>query len=158
MNLKLKDPKKLVLSFLVVFAIAGVASFLTATDTVWYENINKPSFIPPSWLFGLMWPILYTLMALSLYLVWTSDKKKDKGMAFTSFFVQLVLNIGWALLFFRLNLPTISLIEVVFLETAIAYNIYEFNKHSRTAALLLVPYLLWIALAIALNFAIVVLN
>lgn len=123
----------------------------------WYATLNKPFFSPPNWIFGPVWTILYTLMGISLYLVWTS-KSKLKGEALKIFYAQLVLNSLWSIMFFGLKAPTLALLEILILWIFIAVSIVRFYKIHKTSAYLLLPYLLWVSFASVLNLAIVLLN
>jgi tryptophan-rich sensory protein len=119
--------------------------------------LEKPSWNPPSGVFGPVWTALYISMAVAYWLVW-----KNRGFAarraHALFSVQLGLNLLWSALFFGLQRPSWALVEIVLLLAAIALTTLEFRKHSRAAATLMVPYLLWVAYAISLNAAIAWLN
>lgn len=129
-----------------------------SVDT-WYREINRPSFTPPDWIFGPVWTLLFIMMAVSLYLVYVNVTDRKQAMkAYTVFGIQLFLNIVWSLLFFGLRSPTAAFVEIVILWAAIALNIYLFNKISKAAAALLVPYILWVTFAAVLNISFVMLN
>ena len=119
----------------------------------WYAYLNKPFFNPPNWIFGPVWTTLYTLMGISVYLVW----KKRKGIPFW-FWVQLVLNALWSILFFGLQNPILAFVGVIFLWLSIFLTITSFYRIHKTAAYLLVPYLLWVTFASLLNASIALLN
>jgi tryptophan-rich sensory protein len=138
--------------------IAGiVGSIFTAPNiSTWYSTLNKPSFMPPNWLFGPVWLTLYTLMGISLYLVWES--KKEKKIAIGIFAVQLALNTLWSILFFGLKSPLYGLITIFLLWILILTTIIEFYKISKLASYLLVPYIFWVTLATALNYFVWALN
>lgn len=138
--------------------IAGLVGsvFTTPAISTWYSTLNKPSFTPPNWLFAPVWLTLYTLMGISLYLIWES--KKEKKAAVGLFAIQLVLNAFWSILFFGLKSPLYGLITIVILWIAIMATIAEFYKISKPAAYLLIPYICWVSLATALNYFIWFLN
>lgn len=119
----------------------------------WYAYLNKPFFNPPNWIFGPVWTTLYALMGIAVYLVW----KKRKGIPFW-FWVQLVLNALWSILFFGLQNPILAFVGVVFLWLSIFLTITSFYRIHKTAAYLLVPYLLWVTFASLLNASIALLN
>lgn len=172
---------KLVVS-IVICQLAGVIGSLftiSALDS-WYEGLKKASFNPPGWVFGPAWTILFLLMGYSLYLVWekgffvsdgSSPKKlwnplseklwygslKEFNVA-AVFAVQLVLNMLWSLLFFGLQSPGLAFSEILMLWFAILYTIMNFYRVSKTAAYLLIPYLLWVSFASVLNFMVWYLN
>lgn len=135
------------------------ALFTTPAIPAWYNTLSKPSFSPPAWVFGPAWTILYILMGISLFLVWTKKSEGDiKQSALYIFFAQLFLNAIWSPIFFGLQSPFTALIIITLLWLTIIININIFYKVSKTAALLLVPYLLWVSFATVLNFAIWQLN
>jgi len=131
--------------------LEGVATH-TSVHT-WYTTLIKPSTTPPAWVFPIVWSILYTLMAISLWLVWLSPPD-DKTYAYTLFFVQLFLNFLWSWLFFYFRSPQLALIDISFLWVFIIATMMSFYRHSPLAAGLLVPYFLWVSYAIHLNFLI----
>ncbi|KKR32844.1 MAG: Integral membrane protein [Candidatus Gottesmanbacteria bacterium GW2011_GWC2_39_8] len=131
--------------------------------STWYGALNKPSFNPPNFIFGPVWTSLYFLMGVSLFLV--LDKKlKSKKLSITrregvKFFVfQLVLNFLWSFIFFYMHLPLLAFFEIVILWMAIMVSILKFQKISKPAAYLLVPYIFWVSFAAILNLFIVILN
>lgn len=125
----------------------------------WYAELTKPSFNPPNWLFGPVWTTLYIMMGISLYLVWTRDGgKRLKRAALWFFFFQVFLNTLWSILFFGLKSPILAFIEIIMLWLSIGMTIILFQKFSRLAAQLLLPYLLWVSFATILNGSIMLLN
>lgn len=125
----------------------------------WYVQLQKPSFTPPNWLFGPMWISLYLLMAVAAYLVWQKGlASKGVREALAMFLVQLLLNAFWSLAFFGWRSPLAGVVVIVLLWLAIAATIFLFWRISRPAAWLLLPYILWVSLATALNISIHLLN
>lgn len=116
----------------------------------WYPTLIKSPLTPPDFLFPIVWTILYFCMALSSALVWDS-KKREKAKALTFFFIQLVLNFSWSWLFFYLQRPDLALVDIFMLWLALAYTIVLFWQHSKMAAFLLMPYILWVSYAVYLN-------
>jgi tryptophan-rich sensory protein len=120
----------------------------------WYAEIAKPAWTPPSSVFGPVWTILYVMIALSAWLVWRAQPRF--GVPIGLWCAQLALNTIWSWLFFGLERPDLAAGDiVVLLGTIVAY---AFAGVSRTAALLLLPYGLWVGFATALNIAIWRLN
>ena len=154
----LKEAGKLICS-IVICQLAGVFGSLFTMPAIptWYASLTKPSFAPPGSVIGIIWLILYTLMGISLYLVWTS-KKKDKKTAIGVFGFQLILNALWSFLFFGLKSPLYGLICILLMWIAIAATIVFFYKIDKKAAYLLVPYLAWVSIATVLNYLILTLN
>lgn len=140
-------------------AVAGIGGWFTSMgQPEWYASLNKPSWQPPSWLFGPVWTTLYILMAVAAWLVWRRAGWSDGSTALTLFFVQLALNLAWSGIFFALRSPGWALVEIVVLWLAILATTVLFFRHSTWAGALMVPYLLWVTFAAALNTAIVRLN
>jgi len=151
---------KFIASIVICYLVAFLGSaFTTPSITTWYVTLNKPFFNPPNWIFAPVWTILFFMMGISLYKVWTknsNDKKKEQAIKI--FIFQLILNLFWSLAFFGLHQPLLALITIVFLWIAILMTIKYFLKISKSAAYLLVPYILWVSFASILNLAIVILN
>ena len=162
--MKKRHTKESLFLLVVSIAIPLLAGFIGSIATSgsvssWYQTINKPSFNPPDWVFGPVWTTLFILMGISLYIVWSKGlKKKGVKKALSVFGVQLALNILWSFLFFGLKSPLYGLIEIIILWAAILYTIILFYRVSRTAAYLLIPYILWVSFAFVLNLAIFILN
>jgi tryptophan-rich sensory protein len=154
--MKTKDIIKLSVCILVC-QLAGVVGsiFTLASIPTWYATLQKPFFNPPNWLFGPAWIVLYTLMGISLFLVW---RKNPTRPAMGVFGVQLVLNTLWSIVFFGLKSPLFGLVVIVLLWPAILITILRFRSISKPAALLLVPYILWVSFAAVLNAAVFILN
>ena len=140
-------------------AIGSIYSYDGVRD--WYPKLRKPTYTPPSWLFGPVWTLLYAMMGLSLCLASQQRRKEDGGVWRASrllFGTQLALNVLWSYVFFGRRAPGWALVEILFLWVAIAATIAAFFKISRSAALLLLPYLLWTGFAAILNHSIWRLN
>ncbi|MBI2630770.1 tryptophan-rich sensory protein [Candidatus Nomurabacteria bacterium] len=184
---------KLVIA-ITISEMAGVigAVFTTpAVQSYWYAGIVKPAFNPPAWVFGPVWTTLYALMGISLFLIWKQHPYILENVrmlriwkiGIAAFFIQLVLNTLWSIIFFGLHSPGGALIEIVFLWLAILATIIAFYKisppcatagasyggtrsssiwttagHGKLAAWLLAPYILWVSFAGYLNYAIWSLN
>lgn len=149
------------ISAILICQFAGViGSFFTAPAIAsWYSTLAKPEFNPPNYLFAPVWILLFTLMGISLFLVWEKGfSKKESKIALSFFSIQLALNSIWSFLFFGLKNPFYALIEIIFLWFAILATIYYFSKISKKAALLLLPYIAWVSFAAVLNFFIFSLN
>lgn len=118
----------------------------------WYATLSKPFFSPPNWIFGPVWTILYILMGVSLYLVWLKKKVP------TVFWVQLILNAVWSIIFFGIKNPALALVDIAAFWIAIVLTIKTFYKINKVAGNLLIPYLLWVSFAAFLNYNIWILN
>ena len=141
--------------------LVGIAAtpFTTAGIYTWYNRIIKPSFQPPNWVFGPVWTILYALMGIAAYLVWEKGwEKREVKAALGIFGIQLILNFFWSFIFFGNKAFGWAFVEILFLWVFIALTIWKFYKISKTAAYLLIPYILWVSFASVLNGAIWWLN
>ena len=148
----------LIILILACNLLGAIGTIWTASDGPWYKGINKPSFNPPNWVFGPVWTLLFTLMGISLYLVWTSPSSSVKIVALTLFGVQFLFNIVWSYLFFGLNKPLWAFIEILFLVVMIIGTAFSFFKITKPAGYLMIPYLLWVCFASFLNYSIWKLN
>jgi len=137
-----------------------LGSFVTMDSvTTWYADLSRPSFTPPDWTFGVVWPILYVMMGISAFLIWQRGINKRQVKAALGLFVlQLTLNGLWTPIFFGLHMIAIALIEIVLLWVAIVLTIIAFWRISKPSTFLLFPYILWVSFAVALNAALWYLN
>lgn len=125
----------------------------------WYRALNKPAFTPPNWVFGPVWTVLYLLMGIALYLVVKKGARPPRvKLALLVFGIQLGLNCLWSFIFFGMHLPWLALGEIAVLWSAVMLTIWAFEKVSKSAAYLLLPYILWISFAAILNYSIAILN
>lgn len=156
-----KNIGKLIFSIGICLGVGILGSFFTISAIpTWYATLNKPIFSPPNWVFGPVWTILYILMGISLYLVW-SKKNPSTSLRIkvpAVFWIQLVLNASWSIIFFGMRNSTLALVDIIALWIAIVLTIKTFYPISKTAAYLLIPYLLWVSFATILNLMIVLLN
>lgn len=121
----------------------------------WYENLAKPSWNPPNWLFGPAWTLLYILMAIAAWMVWKVD---GFGLPLLLWVVQLLLNAGWSWVFFGLRRPDLAFYELVAMWLAVVATTIAFAGVRADAAWLMVPYIAWVTFAGALNLKIWQLN
>ena len=139
----------LMIAVILTAVIGSIASTSAGTDS-WYLLLNKSELNPPSYVFGIVWPILYILMMVSAFLA-------HKNI-FSIFIIQLIFNAAWSWLFFRFQMPLIALLDIYLL---IAINIYILNlmyKENKLAFFLFIPYVVWISFASYLNLFIVINN
>lgn len=139
------------------FVVALAGGLLTTTGP-WYHALRRPGWKPPDWAFGPVWATIFTLTAVSAVWAWAEASTPARAALVAAYAVNAVLNIAWSGLFFRLRRPDWALVEVVFLWLSIAVLVVVTARISGIAALLLLPYLVWVAVAAALNRAIVRLN
>jgi benzodiazapine receptor len=134
---------------------AGIIGSLFTADAVrtWYVALDKPLFSPPNWVFAPVWTILYTFMGLALYLVWTRHVGGMRRVWWMRLFlVHLVLNAAWSILFFGQQMLAGALVDIAILWLFIVVLIGLAATFEKRAAALLVPYLLWVSFAAALNY------
>jgi tryptophan-rich sensory protein len=135
------------------------AIFTMSAIPTWYAHLARPSIAPPNWVFGPVWTLLFALMGIAAFLVWRAGwKRRDVKIALAIFLGQLALNVLWSVLFFGLHSPKAAFLELVVLWLAILATIGAFAKISKPAAILLLPYILWVSFAGALNVAFWMLN
>ncbi len=156
--------KKNIIALIVCIVIPQLIGMLGAVFTfsalsLWYEPLVKPALNPPAWIFGPVWTVLYMLMGVAAFLVW----KKGYALlhvkiALVLFIIQLALNALWSVLFFGLHNPGMAFAEIIMLWIAILFTLLHFYKISRTAAYLLIPYILWVSFAGYLSYSIWVIN
>ena len=155
----MKNLWKLALIVLISQGVGILGSYFTVSQIpTWYAFLQKPSFSPPNYIFAPVWTTLYFLMGLSLFLVLEEKLKKHRNKIIILFAIQLLLNFTWSFVFFGLHNPVLAFINITMLWGSIILLIYEFWKYSKSASLLLVPYLLWVSFASILNLFIIVLN
>jgi benzodiazapine receptor len=137
------------------FGAAAIGGLSVAGAREQYQQLERPVWAPPSWLFGPVWTVLYIAIAVAGWLVW---RRVGWGPALAVYAVQLALNAAWTPLFFGAGAYGLALVEILVMWLAIGATVVLFWRVSRPAALLLVPYWAWVTFATALNFAIWRLN
>ncbi|WP_428491255.1 TspO/MBR family protein [Rhodopila sp.] len=138
--------------------VAGFGAFLTELSP-WYYTLRKPTWQPPDWLFGPAWTLILGLASVSALLAWRAAPDRASRILIVALFVlNGVANLGWSPLFFRLRRPDWALWEVPLLWLSVLLPIVLLAPISRTASLLLLPYLAWVSFAAFLNLTIVRLN
>lgn len=148
----------------IAVAICLLIGFLSSTVTQssivnWYPSLNKPSFNPPNWIFAPVWSVLYILMGIAAGLVWARGFHHIwVKTALYHFIFQLLFNALWSIVFFGLQEPFWALLVIFTLLILIILTIKWFKVVHRTAALLMIPYLLWVCFATVLNYKIWELN
>lgn len=143
----------LIVAVLVPLAVGMLGSFSTMDSVrTWYPTLVRPSFAPPAWVFGPVWTTLYVMMGVASWRVWCQGSARPEvRSALLVYGVQLVFNLVWSWLFFGLQRPFVALLDIVVLLVLIGVTTIRFAAVSRGAALLLLPYLAWVAFATVLN-------
>ena len=126
-------------------------------NSIWYENLIKPEFSPPNWIFAPAWTFLYISIFASLaFYINCSDENKNHG--YILFIIQMFLNIVWTPIFFGLKNITGALIVIILLDIFVFLMMYKFFQSSKLAGLILIPYFIWILFATYLNIGYAILN
>ena len=124
----------------------------------WFDALAKPSFMPPGWLFGVAWTILYILLGLALAIVLAEPPSPRRKFGLTLFFIQLALNFAWSPIFFGLHQIGLAKIIIYLMAVLAAAAAGQFLRLRRPAGLLMIPYLMWLIFAATLNATIENLN
>lgn len=157
--MRINNTFKLIISLIIPQLAGGLGSYFTIGSVRdWYPMLVKPVLNPPAWIFGPVWTTLFLLMGYALYVVWKNGSGKSKCLAYSAFGIQMVLNTLWSIIFFGLHSPAGAFFELIALWLAILATIITFAKVSKTAAWLLLPYILWVSFAGYLNYSIWQLN
>lgn len=136
--------------------VLGFASGMVAQSgpgNVWFDELIKPAAYPPPAAFGIVWTILYVMLGVALALILSARGARGRGAAVIAFVVQLALNLAWSPVFFAAHLMTVALILIAVLLLAATVTAMLFARIRPVAGLLMIPYLLWLAFAMYLNFA-----
>lgn len=147
-------------------AVAAGAAILVAllgglaTDTgAWYQALRKPSWQPPAWVFGPAWTLIFSLIAAAGVIAWRrAPDMRTRHWMVSLFAINGILNVAWSVAFFTIKRPGWALVEVTMLWASIVVLIVFLWRSSRTASLLLAPYLAWVSFAAVLNFTVARLN
>ena len=151
---------RLLISIALAQAAGIIGSLFTAEGLrSWYDILTKPTWNPPSWVFGPVWVTLYTLMGIAAYFIWErrkSDRRADRAL--TLYFVHLTFNAAWSVIFFGIQNVTLAFYWILALDVLIIATLVLFWRIRKAAGLLLLPYLAWTLFATYLNYSISVLN
>ena len=165
-----REWKTLIVCILIPLAVGTVAGFLTRGGMESFASLNKPPLSPPAWVFPVAWTILYTLMGISSYFIYVSEtqnhnhsnkntkENNGKSQALSTYGYQLIVNFLWPAFFFNFQWYFFAFLWLVLLWVLVAKMILEFGEISKTAALLNIPYLLWLSFAGYLNLGVWLLN
>jgi tryptophan-rich sensory protein len=156
----MKSVLRLVVCLAICYGIAAVGGWSTIPNIpTWYAGLAKPAWTPPNWVFPVVWNTLYGLIAVSLWLLWDRTPESDRrSRALKLFVAQLVLNALWSPVFFALHYVWAGLLIILAMVVLVVLTIRESWPIHRGAALLLVPYLMWISYASTLNAGIGIMN
>ncbi|MDP2640968.1 MAG: TspO/MBR family protein [Candidatus Yanofskybacteria bacterium] len=150
----MKETGKLLAAIGICQGAGIIGSFFVASSIQeWYLFLEKPLFSPPNWIFGPVWGTLYTLMGVSLYLVWKTRTKEECHCGpLTVFFFQLGFHALWPIVFFALRSPLLALLVLCVLCISLVWTTLLFWNVRKLAGALLIPSVLWVLFAAYLNF------
>ena len=148
----------LVVWLIVCFVAAAIGGAASIQAGPFYAQLVRPAWAPPSWVFGPVWTVLYALMGVAAWFVWRVSDSQAVRSAIALFLLQLMLNALWSWLFFRWHQGALAFADILLLGVSIVGTIIAFWKIRRSAGALLIPYLLWVIFASALNYSVWQLN
>ena len=157
--MKLKQWKPYIISTLIALAVGGLSALLTMDGMAAYNtSVVKPSLTPLGWIFGVVWTVLYALMGISAARIWLCNDYEAKSKGLNLYVAQLVVNFFWSLIFFNAQAFGFAFFWLLLLWALVLLMILQFNKVDRKAALLQIPYLIWLTFAAYLNLGVWVMN
>lgn len=136
------------------FAAAAIGSVASVNAGDFYANLNRPTWAPPSWVFGPVWSVLYFMQALAAWLVWRERDKRATTLPLALYVAQLAVNAVWSWLFFAWRMGGLAFVDILVLWVLLLATIVTFWRVRPIAGALLVPYLLWVTFAGALNYTV----
>ncbi len=152
--------KTYVISILIPLAVGALAAFLTRDGMMLYDEIIQPPLAPPAIVFPIVWTILYTLMGIGCARVYLQKDVMQNAVskALNVYALQLAFNFCWSLIFFNLRAFFAAFVWLIVLWLLVAVMLIRFNRVDKIAAIINIPYLVWLTFAAYLNLAIVILN
>lgn len=155
MNKKIN--KELIISILIPVILGFIVAIITNGDIKDFNNLNLPKIVPPGYVFGIVWTILYTLMGISSYLIYDSNDY-HRNCCLLVYGLNLFVNLLWSIIFFSLKLRLFAFIWLIFLIIIVIYMISCFYNINKKAAYLNIPYAIWLLFAAVLNFLVYIMN
>lgn len=154
-----KEIKTYIVAIIIPLLVGGLSALLTMGSMDIYSSIIRPPLSPPAIVFPIVWTVLYILMGIGSAMIYNSDATEDeKKNALTVYAIQLIINFFWSIIFFNLRAYLFSFILLVVLWILVLVMILKFAKINKTAAILQIPYLLWLTFAGYLSLIIYILN
>ena len=147
------------INILIPLGVGALSAYVTMQGMELYDAANKPPLTPPDIVFPIVWSILYTLMGISMALVYTSGGTvTDKSYSIIFYALQLAFNFCWSLIFFNIRAYLLAFVWIILLIILVLAMIYFFKKCNRISAYLQIPYVLWLLFAAYLNFGVYLFN
>lgn len=160
--LKVKNKKSILTLILIIIfteAVGIISGYIGMYKLESYNSLIKPTFAPPSYVFLIVWPVLYLMMAIAVYkILMQREQGQTINKAVTFYVIQLVLNFLWTIIFFRLRLIGLAFIELMILLVFVLLTTFEFFRHNKFAGLLMIPYIFWLCFAGVLNYVFWMIN
>jgi tryptophan-rich sensory protein len=152
--------KTAIVAVIAIEVVGGLSGWLSNSGygNAWFDALQKPDFMPPGWVFGVVWPILYALLGIAVAMILVEPASPRRQAALTLFFIQLVLNFAWSPIFFAMHDITTAKIVIFVMAATAAASAGQFLRLRRTAGLLMAPYLAWLIFAATLTSTIEQLN
>jgi len=138
-------------AIVIVGSLMGVVSN-SGFDNGWYAALQKPAFQPPGWVFGVMWTTLYTMLGIALAAILNEPESKQRKLALSLFAAQLTLNFAWSPVFFGFGMIDLALVLIIVMLLLAVVTANLFRQIRPVAGWLMLPYLLWLCIATALNY------
>ena len=148
----------IVVCIVAMLLVAGIGRVISELGP-WYQALRVPPWQPPGAVFGIVWTTIYVLTTISAILAWRDvDKRLDGGKLIGLFALNCILNVMWSFIFFKLHRPDLAALQVGFFWLSILALIVFIWPRNKVASLMLLPYIVWVSIASALNFSVVQLN
>ena len=153
--------KNKIVTFILFFSITFSASLIGGLATInfkepWYSLLNKPVFNPPDWIFAPVWTTLYLMMTVAVWIFWHTKNKNINTVYI--YFIHLIFNTTWSVVFFVLHNMVLALIILIILIALIINLILRFKRVNVVSSYLMIPYLLWCSFALFLNVNLIMIN
>lgn len=143
---------------LCVVAISLIGQQATNSQGAWFTSLTKPSWNPPNWLFAPVWTTIYLLLIISASIIWHCAKVYERGPLMRLYAINAVFNLAWSFCFFQAESTALGLADIILVWVTVLMLVIKTWPVSRAASLMLMPYLLWVTFATALNYSIMRLN
>ncbi len=153
--------KNKIVTFILFLSITFSASLIGGLATInfkepWYSLLNKPVFNPPDWIFAPVWTTLYLMMTVAVWIFWHTKNKNINTIYI--YFIHLVFNTTWSVVFFVFHNMVLALITLIVLIALIIILILRFKRVNMFSVYLMIPYLLWCCFALLLNTSLIIIN
>ena len=158
---KIKKIGEIAIAIIIPLLVGGISSLLTMDGMDKFKYLAQPLLSPPSWLFPIVWTILYILMGISSYLIYKNKNVfyyEEKEMSLLLYIIQLIFNFFWSIIFFNMQKFIFAFVWLLILWVLVLFLILNAKKVNKISAYLLIPYLLWLTFAGYLNIMIAILN